>query len=121
MVEIPEVLNSALGFTGIMLPVIGFALSHANRMKALARDNYTCQRADENCMGDLEASHISHLREEVNGVPYDDIRRVQILCTGHHLMFHKETHGHNGLSKQGNGLAMHLLKDKLRRTKWIDP
>lgn len=96
-----------------LIPIVGMALSRAKRLKALENANYQCQ-ANGKHEGILEAAHIDHTRAEVNGIPYDDERRVEILCTAHHLQQHRLNFGVNGLNTLQNWWAINRISDRLK-------
>ena len=90
------------------------AFTKKSRKAMIQRDGGCTEEGDH--VGYLEASHDHHSRANVDGVPYNDIRRGKILCSLHHLIQHLGLIGRAreaGLSEKGNDWAIDRLQERV--------
>ena len=81
-----------------------------------SRDRGKCQECDgHNCTSKLECAHYDHDRRNPD---YDNPDNGRLLCTGQHLVDHREGAGDNGLSLRDNE---HAIKSLKKRVQYIDP
>jgi len=83
------------------------AFSRKSKEEIWKRDGGVSALSGQN--GRLEASHISHAKDE----RYDDPSNGRLLTTREHYIDHYNRHGRNGLTMAGNKWALRKIWERL--------
>jgi hypothetical protein len=95
-----------------------FAVSAKFREGYFKRHRYKCTYPSPDHIGKIELSHRNHIkddgeRQRLGLPPYESDEAVDSFCTNHHLRYHLESAGNNGLDEHGQRCAVTSLKSQV--------